>query len=195
MKKIKEILIFFKFFTNQKIKFLEFMKKVVYKIVVAGDAGVGKTTMIHRYTKGEFIDTTSMTIGVEFVTKKVAFSDIICMLQIWDIGGQDRFRFLVKNYLRGAHGALLLFDTTSMTSFVNIQKWYQLIRKESDNIPIVLVGTKKDLEEFSMVADFYAKKTQEKFGMIDYVKTSSKLNVNIDKAFNVLIEYLINKGF
>lgn len=150
--------------------------------------------MLHRYIQREFIDTTTMTVGVDFATKKVQISDITVVLQLWDIGGQERFRFMVENYLRGAHGALLLFDTTSMTSFVNIQKWYQLLRRDNPNLPIVLVGTKKDLEEFSMVGDYYAEKTKEKFFMIDYIKTSSKLGLNVDKAFDVIVEYLLKNS-
>ena len=147
--------------------------------------------MLHRYVQGEFIDTTTMTIGVDFCTKKLDMSDITVVLQLWDIGGQERFRFMVENYLRGAHGALLLFDTTSMTSFVNIQKWYQLLRRDNPNLPIVLVGTKKDLEEFSMVGDYYADKTCQKYNMIDYIQTSSKLGLNVDKAFDVIVDYLL----
>jgi len=150
--------------------------------------------MVHRYIQREFIDTTTMTIGVDFFTKKLHMSDVTVILQLWDIGGQERFRFMVEKYLRGAHGALLLFDTTSMTSFVNIQKWYQLLRQDNPLLPIVLVGTKKDLEEFSMVGDYYAQKTQEKFKMIDYIKTSSKIGLNVDKAFDVMVEYLLKNS-
>ena len=93
----------------------------MFKILVAGDGAVGKTTLLHRFIEGDFIDSTTMTIGVDFHTKKMEFPpDYLVHLQLWDIGGQERFRFMVDQYLRGAKGALLLFDTTSMTSFVNI---------------------------------------------------------------------------
>ncbi|TFF96670.1 MAG: GTP-binding protein [Promethearchaeota archaeon] len=167
------------------------MKRTVFKLLVAGDASVGKTTLLHRFIQGEFIDTTTMTIGVDFFTKKLELPNMTCMLQLWDIGGQERFRFMVENYLRGAHGALLLFDTTSMASFVSIQKWNQLLRRDNPGLPIILVGTKKDLEEYSMVGDYYAKKTQEKFRMIDYIKTSSKLDFNVDKAFKQMVQHLL----
>ncbi|MHA1438613.1 MAG: Rab family GTPase [Promethearchaeota archaeon] len=169
------------------------MQQIVFKILIAGDASVGKTTLLHRYVNGKFIDSTTMTIGVNFLTKRVNFNDnIICNLQLWDIGGQDRFRFMVDNYLRGAHGALLLFDVTNMTSFVNIQKWWQLLRKKNDRLPIILVGTKYDLEEFSIVGDYYAELTKKKLGMINYIKTSSKWGLNIENVFNILLKHLIN---
>lgn len=168
------------------------MRPILFKILVAGDGAVGKTTLLHRFIEGDFIDSTKMTIGVDFHTKKIEYPDYIVHLQLWDIGGQERFRFMVDQYLRGARGALLLFDTTSMTSFVNIEKWVQILRKDNRGLPIVLVGTKYDLEEFSMVGDYYSELTRKRFQMFDYVKTSSKWGLNVDKVFEVIIMYLIN---
>ena len=93
-------------------------KQVLLKTLIAGDASVGKTTLVHRFVKGEFIDTTTMTIGVEFFLKEIELDkNLTCHLQIFDIGGQERFRYMVKDYIPGARGALLLFDTTSWKSF------------------------------------------------------------------------------
>jgi len=159
---------------------------------VAGDGSVGKTTLLHRFVEGSFIDSTTMTIGVDFHMKKMRFNENEVHLQLWDIGGQERFRFMVEQYLRGAKAALLLFDTTSMTSFVNIEKWAQLLRKDNKDLPIVLVGTKYDLQEFSMVGDYYAELTQKRFHMFDYIKTSAKWGVNVDKVFEVVVSYLMS---
>jgi len=167
-------------------------KLLVFKILIAGDASVGKTTLLLRYVQGEFIDSTTMTIGVDFHTKQLYLETISCHLQLWDLGGQERFRFMHEAYLRGAHGALLLFDTTNMTSFVNIQKWEQLLRKLNRDLPILLVGTKYDLEEFSMVADYYAELTKKRFNMLNYVKTSSKWGLNVDTVFEMIAMYLIS---
>ena len=94
-------------------------------------------------------------------------------------------------YLRGAHGALLLFDITNYTSFVNIEKWTQLLRKLNQELPIVLVASKYDLEEFSMVGDYYAKLTQKRFNFLEYIKTSSKWGLNLEEPFNTIANYLI----
>ncbi len=167
------------------------MKQHFFKILVGGDASVGKTTLLLRYTEGKFIDSTTMTVGVDFYQKRIEESEDIVNLQLWDVGGQERFRFLVENYLKGAHGALLLFDITSMKSFVNIAKWHQLLRTHDQELPVLLVGTKNDLEEFSMVGDYYAELTRKRFKMIDYVKTSSKLGTNVTKSFELMVDYLM----
>jgi len=167
------------------------MKQIALKIIVLGDGGVGKTTLLHRYVKREFIDTSTMTIGVEFLTKEIEFDSLGCQLILWDITGQKRFRHMIELYMRGASGALILFDITNMTSFVNIGKWMSLVNKYYNNLPVFLIAAKYDLEEFSMVGDLYAVKTQKRFGMIDYVKTSSKTGLNVDLVFESLTKYVI----
>ncbi len=169
------------------------MKQIALKFLVLGDGGVGKTTLLHRYVKGKFLNTATMTIGVEFLSKQIQMNGIICQLILWDISGQDRFRFMIDKYMRGASGALLLFDTTNMTSFVNIGKWVNLVRKYYQNLPILLIAAKCDLEEFSIVGDIYAKKTKERFGMVDFIKTSSKTGMNVELAFETLANYVVQR--
>ncbi len=169
-------------------------RQFFYKILIAGDASVGKTTLVHRFVDGVFVDTATMTIGVDFLLKQLDFEDSTIQLQLWDIGGQERFRFMVDKYIPGAAGALLLFDITSMPSFVNIAKWVQILRTHDHKLPIVLVGTKYDLEEFSMVGDYYAELTKKRFQMINYVKTSAKIGLNVESVFDLLVRHLIQKS-
>ncbi|MFX1396331.1 MAG: Rab family GTPase [Promethearchaeota archaeon] len=166
--------------------------KPVLKILILGDGGVGKTTLLHRFVEGEFIDTTTMTIGVEVHTKEIVVDSKPCQLMIWDVTGQERFRFMIEEYFRGAHGALILFDITNMKSFVNIEKWIMLLKKFYNDFPVILVAAKYDLEEFSMVGDLYATKLQKRLDMIDYVKTSAKLGLNIDVPFEKVSRHVIN---
>ena len=79
---------------------------------------------------------------------------------------------------------ILLFDTTNMVSFVNIEKWVTIVKKHYETLPILLIAAKCDLEEFSMVGDFLAEKTQKRFKMVGYEKTSSKTGMNVDLAFD-----------
>ena len=167
------------------------MPKKVLKLLLLGDGGVGKTTLINRFVYGEFKDSTTMTIAMDAFTKDLTLNSINYQLMIYDISGQERFRFMVEKYMKGAHGALLLFDLTLMSSFVNIEKWMTLVRKFYDNLPVILIAAKYDLKEFSMVGDILAKKTQKKFKMVDYIKTSSKSGMNVDLAFERLAQFAI----
>ena len=88
-------------------------RPLVLKILTAGEGGVGKTTLLHKYIKGEFLADTKMTIGVEFFLKEMNVDGFDVILQLWDFGGQERFRFLLESYVTGARGALLMFDLTS----------------------------------------------------------------------------------
>ena len=91
------------------------MKQIALKFLVLGDGGVGKTTLLNRYVNGKFLNAATMTIGVEFLSKQIQIGTISCQLILWDISGQDRFRFMIDKYMRGASGALLLFDTTVLS--------------------------------------------------------------------------------
>ncbi len=167
-------------------------KQVTLKFLILGDGGVGKTSLINRFVQGEFIDSATMTIGMDVFTKSFLIDAMNCQLMIYDISGQERFRFMVENYMKGAHGALLLFDITLMTSFVNIGKWMSLVNKYYESLPVILIASKYDLKEFSMVGDLLAKKTQKKYKMVDYVKTSSKNNMNVLEAFDKLTHYVLD---
>jgi len=166
--------------------------KTVFKILVLGDGGVGKTTLLHRYVNGEFVDTTTMTIGVEFFTKEIQIDSKLCQLMIWDVTGQERFRFMIDQYFKGALGALLLFDITNMKSFVNIEKWMTLLRKYYEDIPVILLAAKYDLEEFSMVGDLLTNKLRNKLGIDEYIKTSAKSGLNIEEPFKKIAHLILN---
>lgn len=175
------------------------MKQVALKIITIGDGGVGKTTLLHRYVHKEFIDTTTMTIGVELLSTNIKIKNINVQLALWDISGQERFYFMVDKYMRGASGALLLFDVTNMKSFVNLDKWVKIVREKNpgpEEIPIMLIAAKCDLEDYSMVGDMFAGKKKEKLRLVNYVKTSSKTGLNVDKAFEILITHILeSRGF
>jgi small GTP-binding protein len=163
-------------------------RQVALKILVLGDGGTGKTTLLHRYVKGKFIDTTTMTIGVEFFTKQITIDSTNVSLILWDITGQDRFRHMIARYMRGASGALILYDMTNMDSFVHVGKWMKIVHKFYENLPIILVAAKYDLEEFSAVDDKSAQKAKEKYKMTNFIKISSKTGLNVDLAFEKLVK-------
>jgi small GTP-binding protein len=137
-----------------------------------------------------FDDSSVMTVGVDFFTKDILFDNVHCSLQLWDLGGQKRFRYLLDSYVMGARGALLLFDLTRMPKIGDILEWVNIARLHDINLPIILVGTKNDLEDYIAVDDESALHIKNAFNMIDYVKTSSKTGYNVDIVFNLLAKKL-----
>jgi len=161
------------------------------KIIIAGNAGVGKTTLLKRYLEGKFIQASKMTVGVDHFFKELQYNNILCKMQLWDLGGQDRFRYIVDIALRGTQGALLLFDITNYSSFVSLDKWVKLLRSQNKKLPILLVATKSDLQECSVVKNVIIPKIVKRNKMCDFIETSSKTGQNIERVFKSLIKYLI----
>jgi len=168
-------------------------KHYLFKILIAGDSAVGKTSLLRRYVDGKFDESTLMTVGVDFFLKQVELdSGIKCALQLWDLGGQQRFRFLMDNYVMGARGALLLIDLTRMPDLTSILEWVNIVRMHDINLPLLLVGTKIDLEELLVVDDEMALNVKNTFTMFDFIKTSDKTGYNINIAFETIVKKLIS---
>ncbi|TFG03348.1 MAG: GTP-binding protein [Promethearchaeota archaeon] len=171
---------------------LSMQKYYMFKILIAGDASVGKTSLLRRYVDGMFDESTIMTVGVDFFLKEIEFDSIAtCALQLWDLGGQQRFRHLLEHYVMGARGALILIDLTTMPDIDNIVEWVNIVRVHDINLPIVLVGTKSDLEEAIVLDDDTALNIKDAFHMVEYIKTSSKTGHNIDKVFKEMVKNLM----
>ncbi len=158
-------------------------KSIVLKVLTGGDGGVGKTTLLHRYVEGKFSSETKMTIGVEFFLKELMIDDQKVLLQLWDFGGQERFRFLLKSYVIGARGALLMFDLTRAMSLERIPEWVNICRKENPNLPILFLGSKADLADDMNISKDYIMSFKEQFNLYDYLEVSSKTGQNVEPAF------------
>jgi small GTP-binding protein len=170
-----------------------FMRNFVFKILLAGDGGVGKTTLLRRYVNGVFDESTIQTVGVDFFLKEMHFEDLnaSCTLQLWDLGGQERFRHILESFVMGARGALLLFDLTNMPKIETILNWVNIVRSHDINLPILFVGTKLDLSDLIAVDDNSALDIKNTFKMIDFLKTSSKTGHNVELVFETMSKYLI----
>ncbi len=160
------------------------------KIIVAGNASVGKTTLLKRYIEGKFKPTSKMTVGVEHFIKEFQHFNTLYKMQLWDLGGQDRFRYIIDIALHGAQGALLLFDITNYNSFISLDNWVQLLRSQNKELPILLVGTKCDLYECAVVKNVLIPKIIERNQFCDYIETSSKTGQNIESVFESLVNSL-----
>ncbi len=168
-------------------------QKYILKILTAGEGGVGKTTLLHRYVEGKFSAETKMTIGVEFFLKETVIDDKQCTLQLWDFGGQERFRFLLESYVLGAKGAMLMFDLTRMMSLENLEQWLNIVRKGDPNLPVLFLGTKLDLADEIQVDDDYAMSFLQQYNLIDFLKISSKTGENVGPAFERLTRKILER--
>jgi len=168
-------------------------KKFILKILLAGEGGVGKTTLLHRFVDGQFSAETRMTIGVEFFLKEVEINNHHCTLQLWDFGGQQRFRFLLESYVLGAKGALLLFDLTRPITLEKLEQWVEICRKNDPDLPILFLGTKTDLVDDIMVDDDYALEFKEAFNLFDFLKVSSKSGDNVNISFDLLTKKILER--
>ncbi|MBY8984351.1 MAG: GTP-binding protein [Candidatus Lokiarchaeota archaeon] len=166
------------------------MRNYIFKILITGNATVGKTSLLRRYVDGMFDDSSVMTVGVDFFTKELSIDNAHCSLQLWDLGGQQRFRHLLDSFVMGARGALLLFDLTNIPKIGDILEWVNIARLHDINLPIILVGTKNDLEDFIAVDDESALHIKNTFNMRDYIKISSKTGYNVEELFNLLAKRL-----
>ena len=168
-------------------------KTTVLKTVIAGEGGVGKTTLLHRYVEGKFNADTRLTIGVEFHLKELVIDGRKVILQIWDLGGQERFRFLLKNYVKGSKGAMIMFDLTRPLTLDTIDNWIEICRDENPDLPILFLGSKADLADLIHFEEDYITEFIEKYDFFDYMKVSSKTGLNVDNAFEILAREIVKK--
>ena len=164
-------------------------KELLYKILLLGDSSVGKTCFLMRYADNTFQEIHMTTIGLDYKLKNVQLDDgKIVKIQIWDTAGQDRFRSITKNYYKGAHGIILIYDVTSRKTFENVQNWITQIKEEvSDKVNIILVGNKIDDEKNRKVTTEEGKQMADSC-KLEFFETSAKSGVGIDSTFNELVK-------
>jgi len=167
-------------------------RKALFKVIVAGDGGVGKTTLLKRYIDNTFDLHTKMSIGVEIHQKVVEIDDKIrCELILWDLGGQDHFRFLLDRFVDGASGALLMFDLTRISTLFNLEEWTSIVRKHDETLPCILLGGKYDLLETQSYDDEKALSMQKETNCAYFLKVSSKTGENVNYAFELLVREIL----
>ncbi|KAL1746513.1 ras family-domain-containing protein [Schizophyllum fasciatum] len=155
----------------------------LFKIVLIGDSGVGKSNLLSRFTRNEFSQDTKSTIGVEFATRSITVEGKILKAQIWDTAGQERYRAITAAYYRGAVGALLVYDISKRGSYENVQRWLKELRDHADsNIVIMLVGNKSDLKHLRAVPTDEARAFAAENGL-SFIETSALDASNVDSAF------------
>jgi Ras-related protein Rab-1A len=161
----------------------------LFKLVLIGDSGVGKSCLLLRFADDNFTDSYISTIGVDFRFRTIHVDKKVIKLQIWDTAGQERFRTITSAYYRGADGIIMVYDVTSRESFDHVEEWLSEVdRYANENTAKLLVGNKADLE--NVVDTDTAQRFADKIG-ISLIETSAKNNTNVTTAFQTMANELI----
>lgn len=164
-------------------------KPSLLKVVLLGDGGVGKSSLMNRFVSDKFDSQSFHTIGVEFLNKDVSVEGRTFTLQIWDTAGQERFKSLRTPFYRGSDICLLVFAVNDKQSLENLVQWkkeflYYADVKDPENFPFLVLGNKVDMEEERVVHEDDAKSWCQMNGQLPYFETSAKDNTNVDLAFS-----------
>ncbi|KAL3509096.1 hypothetical protein ACH5RR_028497 [Cinchona calisaya] len=159
----------------------------LFKLVLIGDSGVGKSNLLSRFTRNEFNLESKSTIGVEFATRSLNIDSKVIKAQIWDTAGQERYRAITSAYYRGAVGALLVYDVTRRATFENVERWLRELRDHTDpNVVIMLIGNKSDLRHLVAVSTEDGKALAERESLY-FMETSALEATNVENAFGEVL--------
>ena len=161
----------------------------VIKVVFIGDSGVGKTNILSRFCRDEFMVNCQSTIGVEFASKTIILeNEKIIKIQIWDTAGQERYKSVTNTYYYRSQGAFVVFDITKSSSFNSVDKWVSQLRVlVGPEVVIILVGNKSDLKSLRAVTKEEALEKASLLGNMEYMETSALNNTHINETFHLLV--------
>lgn len=165
-------------------------KKVLLKVIILGESGVGKTALLHQYVNGKFIEEHKATIGADFLTKELQVDDKMVTLQIWDTAGQERFQSLGNAFYRGADACVLVYDITSEQSFSKIEEWRsnfmrQAAPENEKEFPFLLLGNKDDKDNSRQVDRQQGTKYAQSWNML-FHETSALNGHNVELAIKAI---------
>ena len=167
---------------------------LIFKLVLIGDSGVGKTNILSRYINNEFSYSSKSTVGVEFGSKIIKTNDKLIKIQIWDTAGQERYKSITSAYYKGAKGAFVVYDITRRDTFTNVDKWIgELKSTGNEDVFILLIGNKSDLEQERQVSTEEVTKKAEQL-KIAFCETSALEGKNIEYAFQTVVEEVSKKS-
>ena len=163
------------------------------KIILIGDASVGKSSIILRYKTNEYLDIYNATIGIDYIFKKIEVDGINIKLQVLDTAGQERYHSIIPSYIRNAHGIFLVFDLSQKSSFENLDYWMNFIKKEKEvnENNLIILGNKNDLDKIREVSEEDIENFIKKYGNFQKFEVSAKNKKKIDNAFNEMIKLIL----
>ncbi|KAF1373459.1 hypothetical protein PFLUV_G00239070 [Perca fluviatilis] len=158
----------------------------LFKLLLIGDSGVGKTCLLFRFSEDAFNTTFISTIGIDFKIRTIELDGKKIKLQIWDTAGQERFRTITTAYYRGAMGIMLVYDITNEKSFDNIRNWIRNIEEHaSSDVERMILGNKCDMNDKRQVSKERGEKLAIDYG-IKFLETSAKSSLNVEEGFYTL---------
>ncbi|MFX0075093.1 MAG: Rab family GTPase [Candidatus Hermodarchaeota archaeon] len=164
-----------------------------WKIMMLGEADAGKTALTIRYISGFFLDDLKLTIGVDFYSKTTNHRGRKVKLQIWDFGGEERFRFLLHQYCKGSNAAFFLYNITNPNSLDILPEWIQVIRENAGDIPIILVGTQAHLNKKRAITREQAIEVARSHNLSAFLEVSAKTGQNVERLFEVITNLLFTR--
>lgn len=167
--------------------------ELAFKICVFGDTGVGKTSLVDRYLTNQFHENIQATLGAAIHIKFIEVINGKITLQIWDFGGHQNFMFLIPSYARGSSGAVFMFDLTNFNSLEKLSDWLEEFKKVSRIIPLILVGSKLDLDQERVCSKEEVLKFMLSYNFFKYIECSAKTGENIPNVFKALILEILAK--
>ena len=167
--------------------------EMMVKVILIGDSGVGKTNIMSKFLKNQFMEESKATIGVEFGSKLFNHEGHKIKAQIWDTAGQEKYKAITGAYYKGSKGALVVYDITQKKTFENIEKWVNDLKAAGDpKITIILIGNKNDLDDKRQVSKDQGEEKARSFGCA-FLETSAYSGDNIDIAFNLMVKEIYEK--
>ncbi|EAS28019.3 small GTP-binding protein [Coccidioides immitis RS] len=174
-------------------------KKVLLKVIILGDSGVGKTSLMNQYVNKKYSASYKATIGADYLTKEVLVDDRLVTMQLWDTAGQERFQSLGVAFYRGADCCVLVYDVNNSKSFENLDSWrdeflIQACPRDPESFPFVVLGNKVDVDESKrMISTKRASTYCQSKGNIPYFETSAKEAINVEQAFEVIAKVALTQ--
>ena len=161
--------------------------ELMIKVILVGDSGVGKTNIMSKYLKGQFMEFSKSTIGVEFNSKTFNDEGHKIKTQIWDTAGQEKYKSMISTYYKGCKGAFIVYDITKKETFESIENWIRDLKSKGDpDVIMIIVGNKNDLEEERNVTKEEGEEKAKNF-QCAYLETSALSGDNIDRAFELMV--------
>ncbi|XP_013777954.1 ras-related protein Rab-35-like isoform X1 [Limulus polyphemus] len=162
----------------------------LFKLLIIGDSGVGKSSLLLRFADNTFTGNYITTIGVDFKIRTIEVDGERVKLQIWDTAGQERFRTITSTYYRGTHGVIVVYDVTNGESFANVKRWLHEIDQNCDVVNRILVGNKNDDPDNKVVLKEDAQRFTDHMGIMLF-ETSAKDNINVEEMFNAITKMVL----